>query len=106
MVKKRRQFSAEFKAKVALEAVRGQKTASELSSEHGVHINQITQWKKQLLAALPEVFGRRRDQSADQRDELADRLYQWMPSRGLYYYPKTGRVVKVNSIPNRSRIRW
>jgi len=76
MVKKRRQFSAEFKAKVALEAVRGQKTASELSSEHGVHINQITQWKKQLLAALPEVFGRRRDQSADQRDELADRLYQ------------------------------
>ncbi len=76
MVRKRRQFSAEFKAKVALDAVRGQKTASELSSEHGVHINQITQWKKQLLAGLPEVFGRRRDQSPDQRDELADRLYQ------------------------------
>jgi transposase-like protein len=76
MARKRRRFSAEFKAKVALEAVRGQKTVAELAGEHEVHANQITQWKKQLLESLPEVFGRRREQDAVQQEELTNRLYQ------------------------------
>jgi len=76
MARKRRRFSAEFKAKVALEAVRGQKTLAELADEHEVHSNQITQWKKQLLDSLPEVFGRRREQDAAQQEELTSRLYQ------------------------------
>ncbi len=76
MARKRRRFSAEFKAKVALEAVRGQKTLAELADEHEVHANQITQWKKQLLESLPEVFGRRREQDAVQQEELTSRLYQ------------------------------
>jgi transposase-like protein len=76
MARKRRRFSAEFKAKVALEAVRGQKTLAELADEHEVHSNQITQWKKQLLDSLPEVFGRRREQDAAQQEELTRRLYQ------------------------------
>jgi len=45
---KRRKFSMEFKAKVALEAIKGQRTANELAQEFRVHVNQINLWKKQL----------------------------------------------------------
>ena len=76
MARKRRRLSADFKAKVALEAIRGQKTMAELASEYEVHGNQITQWKKQLLEALPEVFGRRREQNAAAQEELVNELYQ------------------------------
>lgn len=76
MARKRRRFSAEFKAKVALDAVRGNKTLAQLADEHEVHANQITQWKKQLLESLPAVFGRRREQDAAQQEELTSRLYQ------------------------------
>jgi putative transposase len=76
MARKRRQFSAEFKAKVALEAIRGRKTLAELAGEYEVHANQITQWKKQLLESLPEVFGRRRAEDAARQEQLTDRLYQ------------------------------
>ena len=73
MARKRRRFSADFKAKVALEAIKGQKTVAELAGEYEVHANQITQWKKQLLESLPEVFGRRRELEAA---DLVDRLYR------------------------------
>ncbi len=53
----RRNHSAVFKAKVALAAVRGDKTLSELASQFDVHPNQITQWKAQLLERAAEVFG-------------------------------------------------
>ena len=76
MAGKRRRFSAEFKAKVAIEAIKGQKTVAELAGEYEVHANQIMQWKKQLLESLPEVFGRRREQDTAKQAELADRLYQ------------------------------
>jgi len=76
MARKRRRFSADFKAKVALEAVRNQRTVAELTSDYQLHANQITQWKKQLLASLPEVFGRRREQDAAEQEQLAGELYQ------------------------------
>jgi transposase-like protein len=53
----RRNHSAAFKAKVALEAVRGLKTASELAKQYDVHPNQITDWKSQLLERAASVFG-------------------------------------------------
>ena len=55
----RRNHSAQFKAKVALAAIRGEKTLSELASQFDVHPNQITQWKTQLLERAGEVFGTR-----------------------------------------------
>ena len=55
----RRNHSAQFKAKVALAAVRGEKTLSELASQFDVHPNQITQWKTQLLERAGEVFAAR-----------------------------------------------
>lgn len=53
----RRTHSAVFKAKVALAAVRGDKTLAELAQQHDVHLNQITDWKTQLLAQAADVFG-------------------------------------------------
>lgn len=58
MRKQRRNHSPSFKAKVALAALKGDKTLSELSSEFGVHANQITQWKKQLTTEAADLFQR------------------------------------------------
>jgi transposase-like protein len=53
----RRNHTAAFKAKVALAAVKGDKTLSELAQQFDVHANQITQWKAQLLEGATGVFG-------------------------------------------------
>jgi transposase-like protein len=66
MTKKRQRRSADFKFRVALDAVKEQKTLSQLASEHEVHPGQITQWKKQLLDGGSSLFGQQhvRDQQA------------------------------------------
>ncbi len=56
----RRNCDSAFKAKVALEALKGEKSIAQLSSEYGVHPSQIGQWKKRLLKALAEIFSGRR----------------------------------------------
>ena len=53
----RRNHSADFKEKVALSAIRGDRTLAELASQFDVHPNQITQWKTQLLDRAAQVFG-------------------------------------------------
>ena len=53
----RRNHSPDFKAKVALAALRGDKTIAQLSDQHGVHVSQITSWKEQLQASAANVFG-------------------------------------------------
>jgi transposase-like protein len=73
MTKTRRRFSSEFKFRVALEAATGQQTLSELASKHGVHPNQISQWKRQLLESGADVFNQsggkaQRDQQAVQTE--------------------------------------
>ena len=55
---KRKQYKPEFKAKVALEALKGEQTVSELASRFGVHPTMIHQWKKALLEGAPELFER------------------------------------------------
>ena len=54
MARQRRTFSADFKARVALEAIREQKTINELASEFGVHPNLIREWKKRVLDEQPQ----------------------------------------------------
>jgi transposase len=52
----RRNHSAAFKAKVALEAIKGDKTIAEIAQKHDVHPNQVTEWRRQLLERAVEVF--------------------------------------------------
>lgn len=72
----RRGHDAALKAKVALEVVKGKKTLAQLSSEFGVHANQIRQWRKQLLEELPRLFSDRRRKEDKDREELLSELYQ------------------------------
>ena len=74
----RKQFSSEFKAKVALEALKGEKTIAQLSSEYGVHATQINSWKQHAREKLPELFGRTGGMDATRWEAEQDRLYQQM----------------------------
>ena len=72
----RKKYSAQLKAKVALEAVKGNKTINEISGEFGGHPTQIQQWKKQLLEELPNIFSKKRASEAKEAEELKAQLYQ------------------------------
>ena len=71
----RKKFGKEYKAKVALEAAKGLRTVAELSSEYGVHANQIFKWKKEMLESLPGIFAGRDGKDRD-KDALIDQLYR------------------------------
>ena len=72
----RRKHSPEFKAKVALEAIRENKTAAEISGQYAVHAMQVGKWKKQAIEGLSSIFSSDRDPSARDNEELVQRLYQ------------------------------
>lgn len=55
---KRRKFTDQFKAKIALEALRGDKTIQEIAAKHQVHPNQVSQWKRQAMEGMADVFAR------------------------------------------------
>jgi putative transposase len=76
MTTPRRQHSGEFKAKVVLEALRGERTINELAAGFGVHPIQITQWKKVVLDVLPQLLSRRRGTTAKDEEALKAALYQ------------------------------
>ena len=76
MNKKRRRFTDKFKAKVALEAIRGLKTLAELSSEYKVHVNQISKWKKQLLENASGLFSGKNNPLYKTEEELTAPLYE------------------------------
>jgi transposase len=75
MGKHRRQFSAALKAKIAVEAIKGQRTVQEIGSSYAVHPNQVTKWKKQLLDFSPEAFSAGRLQSDQIDEQLKTELY-------------------------------
>lgn len=71
-----KKYSSNFKAKVALEAIKGLKTLNQISSEYGVHTTQITQWKKQALDDLPQLFAGPGSERPKNEEALIASLYQ------------------------------
>jgi transposase-like protein len=76
MGKKRRTFSSEFKSRVVRAALREDKTLSQLAGEFDVHPNQITEWKKQAIESLPEIFSKKHKHDQQDNQQLIDRLYR------------------------------
>jgi transposase len=73
MSTKRRTYSAEFKAMVALEALKEQETLNQIANRHGVLPVQVSQWKTQLAQSLPEAFARGKKATAREQDFDAER---------------------------------
>lgn len=76
MARKRRKHSSQFKFKVALEAVKGLKTINEIASEHNLHPNQVSQWKKQLLSEGPAVFSRNQARQLREQEARETELFE------------------------------
>ena len=94
MVKKRRQYDAQYKFQLALEAAKGNKTISELASETGVHPNQIGAWKRQLLEGGAEVFSHNgaQQQRAETDDDVE--LYEQIGRLKMELHPEGPRLKK------------
>ncbi len=76
MNKQRNNYSAEFKTKVALAALKGEKTINEIASHYEVHPNQVMAWKKQAVEVIPNAFSMKRVRAEKGDEELKSQLYQ------------------------------
>ena len=76
MSSSRKRYSAEFKARVALEALKGQRSLNEIAGTYGLHPNQLAQWRKQLIDQMPQIFSDKRLKQSKQQEEHQDRLYR------------------------------
>lgn len=76
MRQKRRTFSPADKAKVALEAIKGVHTLSEIAQRFEVHPTQVNTWRRELIERLPELFGDKQDAVAQDQSRLIDELYK------------------------------
>ena len=72
MKRSRRNHSPAFKAKIALQAIRGDKTLAELAQQHQVHPTQITAWKQQLLEHAAELFGSGQSLAQDSQERVQE----------------------------------
>ena len=72
MSKKRRRFTAEFKKRVALEALREQDTVQAIAARHEVHPNQVSAWKRQAVEGLGEVFSRGPKRGSEHESTIRD----------------------------------
>ena len=76
MSKKRRQHSAQFKAQVGLEALKGIEPVHAIAAKHAIHPVQVSQWKKEIAERLPEVFTGKPDHDAAGAKAREDELYR------------------------------
>jgi len=75
-LKKRKAYDDNFKARVALEAIKGERTISEIAGQFEVHPNQIIKWKKQLLENVSSLFSRKKDPEIEELKSLNEELYK------------------------------
>jgi transposase-like protein len=94
----RKRYSAELKAKVALEAIKCQKTTNEIAAEYSIHPSQISQWKKQVLDELPNLFSKQekeREKAETETEATIAHLYQQIGQLKVevdYLKKKSGRL--------------
>ena len=74
-MEKRKKYPKEFKARVAIEALKGEKTIAQISSDYEVHSNMITKWKKQLKENMSEIFVRKNEREPEAEQKI-DNLYK------------------------------
>lgn len=72
---KKKQYGKEFKARVALEAIKGEKTIAEISSEYEIHSNMVSKWKKHLKENMSHIFIRKNEQDPDAEKKI-ENLYK------------------------------
>ena len=72
---KRKRYAAEFKAKVALEAIKGEQTLAELAAKYSLHPNMITNWKRQAIENLAETFSTKTERSRTSDDPQIKELH-------------------------------
>ncbi|GAB4074301.1 hypothetical protein GCM10028778_18040 [Barrientosiimonas marina] len=96
---KRKRYSSDFKAQVVLEILKEEKTLNEISSEQGVHVNQLRQWRKQFLDQMPQMFQKQNKNHEKEKaayEEKMENLYaevgrlttelSWIKKKsGIYY---------------------
>ena len=70
---RRKQYTSQFKAQVALEAIKNQQTVAQIASEYEVHPTQVNQWKKQVLEQLPQLFTNGRSKAAADAEPVNSR---------------------------------
>jgi transposase len=76
IIKKRKRYSAGEKARIALDAIKGNMTMAEIVAKYSVHATQVNTWKKQLLQYLPEAFGNSKKLEQAEHEDLLSKLYE------------------------------
>ena len=72
----RKKHPVKTKVKIALEAIKGEKTTAEITSTYGIHATQVNSWKKQALESIPEAFSAKRKKQENDQQELIGELYK------------------------------
>ena len=72
----RKKHTTKTKVKIALEAIKGERTTAEITSTYGVHATQVNTWKKQALEIIPEAFSAKRKKQENDQQELISELYK------------------------------
>ena len=72
----RKRYDSRFKAQVALEAIKNQRTISEIGSDYGIHPNQVSKWKREALEGLADIFSSKREKRQRDNQALQDELYK------------------------------
>ena len=76
MATTRKRHNTQTKVKVALKAIKGEKTTAEITAKYGLHATPINRWKKAALEVIPEAFSGKRKRQEDDQQALMDELYQ------------------------------